>query len=490
MEKAVLVLTMVLYFLVLVAIGITSRRETDSLDGYYAAGKKLRYWIVAFSSNATGESSWLLLGLTGMGWAVGLHAVWIIAGEMLGVGLSWFFMARPFKLLTDRYNSITVPDYLEDRFADRRHLLRITGSVILVTMVTSYIAAQITATGKAFKAFLGMDFITGTLIGLGIILFYTVLGGLKAVARADFFHGSLMLLGLMVLPVVAVANCGGLAEMLSSIRGIDPVLLDVAGPTGWSLAGVISIAGFLGVGLAFMGSPQLFVRFIAARDARELGLGKWVAVVFILIVDTGAVVTGMAGRVLFGGLADQEAVMPAVATHLFPSYLTGIFIAIVLAAIISTADSLMILLSSAVIRDVWQKVVNPAAPQEKLVFWGKVMIVVVGVASFFFSLTESRLIFWFVLFAWSGIGCAFCPVVIASLFWKKTSLAAAVAGMISGFSITVLWALFFKESTGLYEMVPGFFGALAVIWVVSRFTQAPANAEGDMELIRERIYKE
>ena len=487
MDRFVLIFTMILYFLVLVVIGLTSRRESDSLDGYYAAGKKLRYWIVAFSTNATGESSWLLLGLTGMGYAVGLHALWVIAGEALGVALSWFFMARPFKVLTDRYNSITVPDYLEDRFADTRHLLRITGSVILVTMVISYIAAQITATGKAFKAFLGIDFVTGTLIGLGIILFYTVVGGLKAVARADFFHGLLMLLGLIVLPVVSVARCGGLENMLAAVKGIDPLLLDVAGPSGWSLAGVVSIAGFLGVGLAFMGSPQLFVRYIAARDLRELALGKWVAIAFILIVDAGAVLTGMAGRVLFGGLADQEAVMPTVATHLFPSFLTGIFIAIVLAAIISTADSLMILLSSAVIRDVWQKVLNPEAPPERLVRWGKIMIVLVGVAAFFFSLTESRLIFWFVLFAWSGIGCAFCPVVIASLFWKRTSLAAAVAGMISGFAITLLWALFFKASTGLYEMVPGFFGALAVIWLVSLFTSAPANAEADLQCVREAL---
>ncbi len=486
MEKTILVLTMAVYFLALVLIGVFSREGSDSVDGYYAAGKKLKYWIVSFSTNATGESSWLLLGLTGMGYAVGLHAIWVILGEVLGVGVSWVFMACRFKVYTDRYDSITVPDYLEDRFDDRRHVLRIISSVILVTMVTSYIAAQLTATGKAFKSFLQIDFLTGTVIGLVIILFYTVVGGLKAVARADFMHGLLMLAGLVVLPVVAVAQCGGLFEMFSLLRELDPLLLTLSGAEGYSVAGLAAIAGFCGVGLAFMGAPQLFVRFIAAKSQREIIYGRWVAVPFVLVVDIGAVLAGMAGRVLFDGLADQEMIMPLLSTELFPTIVTGIFIAIVLAAIISTADSLLILLSSAVIRDVYQKIVNPNASPQRIVFLGRAMIVIVGAVAFLFSLSESRLIFWFVLFAWSGIGCAFCPVIIMSLFWKRTTRAAAISGMCSGFLITVLWAVFFKESTGLYEMVPGFFGSLAVIWLVSLFTTPPAGADQEMaEVVRE-----
>ena len=214
MERFFLILSMAVYFLILVLIGLFSRQESGSVDGYYAAGKKLRYYIVAFSTNATGESSWLLLGLTGMGYAVGLHALWVILGEALGVTLSWWFMARRFKVFTDRYESITVTDYLEDRFEDHNHILRIIASIILVIMVTSYIAAQLTATGKAFKSFLQMDFILGTVIGLALILFYTVAGGLKAVARADFFHGSLMLLGLIVLPIGAMLRVGGFGPLV------------------------------------------------------------------------------------------------------------------------------------------------------------------------------------------------------------------------------------------------------------------------------------
>ena len=489
MTQLVLIFAIVLYFLILVFIGIFSRKESDSVGGYYAAGKKLRYWIVSFSTNATGESSWLLLGLSGMGFAFGVHALWVMVGEVLGVAFAWIFMARRFKVYTDKYSSITVPDFLEDRFNDTRHVMRIISAIILLPMVTSYVAAQLTASGKAFKAFLNINYVTGIIIGLIIILFYTVIGGITAVARADFFHGLLMLMGLIALPIVAIVHCGGFSPMVASLKSIDPSLLKLAGPTGFNTVGIISIIGFIGVGLPFMGSPQLFVRYLAARDQKELIYGKYVAILFILIVDTGAVLTGMAGRALFTSLEDQEYILPTIASELFPALFTGLFIAIVLAAIISTVDSLLILLSSSIIRDVYQKVFRPDAPQKRLVFMGKIITVIVGITAFWFSLSETRLIFWFVLFAWSGIGATFCPVMILSLFWKKMTKAGAIAGMCSGFLITMIWAIFFKSSTNLYEMVPGFFGAIIIIVLVSLFTQPPQKASQDFESVSETVKK-
>lgn len=489
MNQLILILVMVSYFLVLVLIGIYSRKESDSVGGYYAAGKKLKYWIVAFSTNATGESSWLLLGLSGMGYLLGIHALWVMVGEVLGVAFAWIFMARRFKVYTDKYQSITVPDYLEDRFDDHKHVMRIVSAIILIPMVVSYVAAQLTATGKAFKSFLNIDYVPGIILGMVIILFYTVIGGITAVARADFFHGLLMLLGLVVLPVVAIFHCGGFGEMVSALRAIDPDLMKIAGASGFSLAGIVSVVGFLGVGLPFMGSPQLFVRYIAAKDQKELFYGKFVAIVFILIVDTGAILTGMAGRVLFSSIQDQEYILPTIASELFPAVLTGLFIAIVLAAIISTVDSLLLLLSSSVIRDVYQKVFKPDAPQERLVFMGKIITVIVGIAAFWFSLSETRLVFWFVLFAWSGIGAAFCPVIVLSLFWKRMTKAGAIAGMCSGFLITMIWAIFFKASTNLYEMVPGFFGAIVIIVIVSLFTRPPEKSAREQQEVFKEIKK-
>ena len=491
MSKFILILSLAFYVFVLILIGIYSRKESGSVKDYYAAGKKLRYWIVSFSTNATGESSWLLLGLSGMGFAFGVHALWVMVGEVLGVAFAWIFMARRFKVYTDMYKSITIPDFLEDRFDDKLHVMRVISAIILLPMIVSYVAAQLTASGKVFKAFLQIDFVPGIIIGLAIILFYTVIGGITAVARADFFHGLLMILGLLVLPIVAIIHCGGFEGMLSALKSIDSNLLKLSGPTGLNTAGIISILGFLGIGLPFMGSPQLFVRYLAARDQKELIYGKYIAILFILLVDTGAVLTGMAGRVLFTSLENQEYIMPTIASELFPTFITGLFLAIVLAAIISTVDSLIILLSSSVIRDVYQKIFKPEASQKTLVFMGKIITVIVGIVAFWFSLSETRLIFWFVLFAWAGIGAAFCPVMVLSLFWKRMTKAGAIAGMCSGFLITMIWAIFFKSSTQLYEMVPAFFGAIIIIVIVSLFTKPPEKAEEELQhvkkIVRQRL---
>jgi len=473
------------YLLLLLAIGVWGGRDSKDVAGYYAAGKKLPAWVIAFSSNATGESAWLLLGLTGMGYAVGMHALWIVLGEVLGVALAWGLVARPFKAYTDRYDSITVPDYLEDRFRDTRHLFRIVGAVIILTMVAAYTAAQLTATGKAFDSFLGTGYETGVYIGLAVILFYTSVGGFKAVAYSDLVQGLLMFLCLLVLPFVGVAAVGGWGALLDGLRAQDPVLLRAGGGMGLTPAGVASAAGFVGVGLAFLGAPQLLGRFLAARDQRQILRAGPIAVGCIVVFDLGAVFSGMAGRVLFPGVADSETILPAMAQGLFPSVFTGLFLVVVLAAIMSTVDSLLILASSAVVRDLVQKTLRPAASQRTLSLLGKLVTVVLGVAGLVLALGEVRLIFWFVLFAWSGLACAFTPVVLCSLFWPRTTRAGAIAGMIGGFVVCVLWVVLWKASFyDLYEMLPGFAAGFALTIGVSLVTEPPPGAEEEMREIR------
>jgi len=196
---------LICYLGILLAIGFWGRRDSTTLAGYYVADKNLPSWVIAFSSNATGESAWLLLGLTGMGYLVGVHALWIVLGEVLGVALSWTLVALPFKEYTDRYHSITVPDYLESRFRDTRNWIRLVSVVIIFSMVTTYTAAQLTASGKAFSSFLGTSYLTGVLTGAVVILFYTTVGGFKAVAYSDLLQGVLMFAGLLVLPIVGIA---------------------------------------------------------------------------------------------------------------------------------------------------------------------------------------------------------------------------------------------------------------------------------------------
>ena len=476
------------YLLVLLFFGLWGKKDSGSLKGYYVAGKKLPSWIIAFSSNATGESGWLLLGLTGMGYLVGIHALWVVLGEVLGVALGWVFIGRSFKEYSDRYDAITVPDFLEARFRDTKHTLRFLSVIIILTMVAAYMSAQLVATGKAFNSFLGIDYHYGVVLGAAITLFYTTVGGFKAVAYTDLLQGVLMALGLSSLALVGILAAGGWMPLMNKLGEIDPNLLLPMGEHGISLPGVISALGFVGIGLAFLGVPQLLVRFIAAKNTGEIVSGSLIAVICVIIFDLGAVFAGMAGRVLFPGLDDPETIMPLMSSELFPAIFTGLFVVVVLGAIMSTVDSLLILASSAVVRDIMQKVFRPSFSDLQLSRYGKLVTVLVGLFALPFALAEMRIVFWFVLFAWSGLTTAFAPVVICALFWKRTTLSGAIAGMAGGFLTTVIWVVFFKaQFYDLYEMIPGFLIGSIMTVLVSLFTEPPEGAIAEFESVKRSL---
>ena len=465
------------YLLVLLGLGLWAKTSAAELDGYFVAGKRLPSWVVAFSSNATGESGWLLLGLTGMGYLIGVHALWVVLGEVLGVTLGWVLVARPFKAFTDRYRAITVPDFLEARLRDDRQLLRKVSVVILLSMAATYTSAQLVASGKAFSSFLGVTYTTGVLIGAVVTFFYTAVGGFKAVAYSDLVQGLLMFGGLIVLPVMGFWTAGGWNQVFVTLEGIDPTLLLPMGELGLSWAGILSAASMATIGLAFLGVPQLLIRFMAAKGQDELVDGSLIAVLCIAVFDIGAVMTGMAGRCLFPTLSDQETVMPTMASELFPAIFTGIFLVVVLGAIMSTVDSLLIMASSAVVRDLIQKVLKPEADERRLAFWGRMTTVIIGVMALPFALREARILFWFVLFAWSGLAAAFTPAVLLSLFWRRTTRTGALVGMIGGFTTTVSWVLWFKSQYyDLYEMIPGFIVGIVLTVVVSLWTEPNEEA--------------
>lgn len=482
------IIVLLVYLGLLIGIGFWGSRQSGDISGYYVAGKQLPSWVIAFSSNATGESAWLLLGLTGMAYLVGFHALWVALGEILGVTLSWVLVARPFREFTGRFNSITVPDYLEARFHDSRHLIRLVGAGIIFTMVTAYMAAQLTAAGKAFNSFVGINYTTGILIGTAVILFYTSVGGFKAVAYADVLQGVLMFLSMILIPVVGIIAIGGWTPLMKTLESSEPSLLWPMGAPGMSLEGAMSALGFIGIGLAFLGAPQLLVRYISARGQKDIVHGSLMAVIVITVFDLGAIFTGLAGRALFPLLDDPETIMPTMSTQLFPAFFTGIFLAVVLAAIISTVDSLLILASSTVVRDVIQRIYRPNLTDIRASRVGKITTLVIGVGALLLALSEVRMIFWFVLFAWSGLGVAFGPPVLCSLFWSRTTLAGALWGMVSGFLVTIVWVLFLKETFfGLYEMIPGFIVGLVVTVVVSLYTQPPRGAEEELKAVYRAI---
>ncbi|MBT8107832.1 MAG: sodium/proline symporter [Gammaproteobacteria bacterium] len=463
------VTVLIVYLGILAALAIWSRRETHTLSGFYLAGKKLPFWVVAFSTNATGESGWLLLGLSGMGYLVGAQAYWVVVGEIVGIAASWWLISRRLKALGDESDSITVPDILTAKFADKWHLIRLVAVLIIVIMVTTYVTAQMVATGKAFSSFLGMKYETGVIVGSVFIIAYTFVGGYKAVSYTDVVQGVLMLLGLIAVPTAAIVASGGWGNVEASLMRQDPALLDmfaIADGPAW-----IGIASLLAVGLPFLGVPQLLIRFMSARDDGEVRKARIMSVIVMLVFTCGAVTAGVAGRALYPGLEDHETIFPVISSNLFPPVIAGMLLVVVLSAIMSTVDSLLLLASSAFVRDTYQKIMGSNESDERLSNYGKAFTVAIGVVAVALGVQEPRVIYHFVLASWSGLGSAFGPAVIGILYYRRVTWLGVLCGMSGGFLTSVIWLMFFKDAFhGLYEAIPGFIAGMVLTFGVSRLT--------------------
>lgn len=494
------VLAVALYATILLVIGHLASKRTQDIRDYFASGKKLGFFNVAFSARATGESAWLLLGLTGMGYAVGAKALWVVLGELIGVGGAWLLMVRRFKRLTNRYDSITVPDYLESRFRETGHSLRLIAAGSLVIFVPIYAGAQVFATGTAFHAFLGWNHYVGAAAGFAVVMLYITRGGFTAVVWSDVFQGSLMVIGLVALPLVVLSHVGGWTEIREAVQAIDPHLLTLHGPgpegpgTGsWSTATFISIVGFVAIGIGFLGSPQVFVRFISMKDEKQILPGTLTALTWTVMADSGAVLIGLFGRAVFtpdmlGGNPDN--ILPQLAQELLPAFLAGLFIAMVLSAIMSTIDSLLLVASSAGVRDYWQKSRHPEMSDQRLMSLSHKVTIALSLVSFLIGMgimlyDKQNGVFWTIIFGWSGIAATFCPTMILSLCWSKLTGLGAKCAMIAGFVCIPLfkfalppmlvgmgrdvWAQYLND---LDVLLPSFAVGFVVAVVVSLFDQA------------------
>lgn len=469
-----------IYLLILFGLAIWSSRTSNTMKSYYLAGKTLPPWVVAFSTNATGESGWLLLGLSGMGYMVGAQAFWVVLGEVIGISLSWLLVSRRLKRLADSTDSITVPDVLSARFNDQANILRRLAILIILFMTCAYVAAQMVATGKAFNGFMGMNYTAGVLAGATVIIIYTMAGGYKAVAWTDLLQGVLMLAGLIILPLAAIYHAGGLHAVMSNLHVQDPGLLSPWGIEGKSTVALIGIFSFLAIGLPFLGVPQLMVRYMSARSEQSLVPAMGISILVILLFGVGAVATGMAGRAIYPGLEDPEVILPMLSTTLLHPILGGIMMVVVIAAIMSTVDSLLLLASSAVVRDYWQKIHGSSLDDRSLAFRGKLVTLITGIIGIGFAIHQTPMIFWFVLFAWSGLGAAFGPVLLCALWYPGTNLKGAFAGMLGGFATTVIWVIWFKPVFyELLEIIPGFIAGMVLTVLVSNLTDNSTKAKSN-----------
>lgn len=472
MSASTIILAVVLgYLLAMIAIGIAARPRELSKKEYYIAGRRLPYWVIAFSMNATGESAWLLLGLSGMAYTVGVSALWIVVGETLGIWLSWRLVAKRLNRLASQADAVTLPDVLAAKPGDPYRLIRMLSVLIILSMVIVYVSAQMLATGKAFESFLGWPYLAGVVAGGLVTILYTSLGGFRGVAYTDTAQALLMVFAVVAVPVAGLFAIGGFEPLFETLGAIDEGLLVPLQTSGGTLAAMIALGSSLAIGLPFLGVPQLLVRYIASQDAHDIKRASRISVSVIFVLGFGAVATGIIGRALLPELSDAEKIMPLLSESLFPPLVTGLLVAAVLSAVMSTVSSLMNLASSALVGDFYHQCFRPDADTRRLGKMGIWVTAAVGIAGMLIALNQDGLIFDFVLFAWAGLGAAFGPTILCVLWWSRTTWQGVLAGMLGGFLVTVIWTLKFKaEFYDLYEMIPGCIAGIVLTLVVSWLT--------------------
>ncbi len=479
-----------IYFGLLFFIGWKSSKKVNNIKDFFVGGKKLGFWVTAFSTRATGESAWLLLGLTGLGAVVGISAFWVVFGEVIGVSIAWIFMAKKFKRITDKYNSITIPDFLVSHFDSKTNHLRSLSALFLSFFIIIYVSAQIDATGSAFEAFMGWNYFVGAIVGYGIVLFYITFGGFIAVVWSDLIQGSLMFLALCALPFIGLFFLNQELTFWQRLIHIDPGLVSIWGLGGFNSVNFATIVGYSCIGLAFLGSPQIFVRFMAVKNEVEIDKGKWIAIFFTLFSDCAAVFIGIMARYFFteAGYDVEETLgnngqnsLILVVEFLLPIVFVGLYMAVILAAIMSTVDSLLVLASSALVLDIYYKIIKPSVSLKRLVSISRMVTFVLASIALLVALlvaisTPERTIFWFVLVGFHGIAASFCPTIILALFWKDFSERGAIAAMISGFFGVLVFKFIMPrlEGIGIYfdkiaELAPAMLIGFLSGYLVSKF---------------------
>lgn len=465
------------YLAVIVGVGAYAARFSSAgISEFFVGGRRMHRFVVALSAVVSGRSAWLLLAVTGMAYVRGASALWAVAGYTFVELLLFLFYAPRLRRFSGEYDCVTLPDFFARRFGDENGALRaVLAGVILVFMV-GYVSAQFVGGGKAIAASFQLEPVTGIYLTAAFVLLYTVLGGFLAVSLTDALQGCLMLLALVVLPVIAIMHGGGWPAMAAELRSLDPLLLD---PFAISVGAFI---GFVGIGLGSPGNPHILVRYISIRDASDFRFVAAVGTFWNVLMAAGAVFAGLAGRVYFPEIGllpggDTEYVMPLLARqHLHP-FLFGVVVAAIFAAIMSTADSQLLVAASSLVRDVYEKVIRrgEALPQRQLVLYSRVIVSLLVAVALVFGIYAGQLVFWLVLFAWAGLGAALGPTSILSLFWRRTTRAGVFAGMLTGTITTIVWYYIPALKDLIYELIPAFLAALLATIVVSLLTRQPAG---------------
>ncbi|MET0061668.1 MAG: sodium/proline symporter PutP [Candidatus Thiodiazotropha endolucinida] len=462
------------YLLTLLIIGVVAWRRTRNLSDFVLGGRSLGSWVTALSASASDMSGWLLLGLPGYAYLAGLESFWLALGLLIGTWLNWRLVAARLRIASETSgNALTLPEYLSNRFNDASGLIRISSSFFILLFFLFYTSSGLVAGGKLFEAVFGLPYLWAVASGALIIILYTAFGGFLAVSWTDLFQGLLMLLALVTIPLYVLVEIGGLEGFLSTIEGSNAELLNPLTDSNGEPLGVIAIVSLMAWGLGYFGQPHILARFKAIKQSDFVPKAQRIAVIWVFITLTAATLSGLVGIPIFETpLEDAEKVFIRLVDLLFHPLVAGVCLAAILAAIMSTADSQLLVSSSTFTGDLYRLLLRKRASEAELVIVGRLAVLSIALIAFLLALDRESRVLDLVSYAWAGFGAAFGPAVLLSLYWKGMNRWGALAGILSGGLTVVLWKPLQGGLFDLYEIVPGFLISLAMIVMVSRLTSS------------------
>ena len=464
-----------LYLLAMLSIGIYYSRSQQRLSDYILGGRSLGPWITSMSAEASDMSGWMLMGVPGFAYATGVSASWIAIGIAIGTYLNWQFISQRLRNYTEvANNSLTMPDYLKNRFHDDNNIIRIISAIFILIFFLIYTSSGFVSGGKLFEAVFGMDYFSALLLSAGVVVVYTCLGGFMAVCWTDFIQGCMMFLAIVLVPIVGMIVAGGFTETMTRLSTTAPQLLDMAPDT--SSTGIIAIISALAWGIGYFGQPHILVRFMAIGNPAELKKSKHIAMTWVVISLAAAVLVGLVGKVVLNiplTGSDTEKVFLVMSQQLFPPFATGLILSAVLAAIMSTAASQLLVTASSISKDLYHTFIRKNASDTELIYVSRITVLVVAALAIMLALNPNSYILTMVSYAWAGFGAAFGPTILLSLYWKRMTKNGALAGIIVGGLTVLIWKQF--AWFGLYEIVPGFIFSLLAIYIVSKLDKEPCQ---------------
>lgn len=468
--------SLAIYMAGMLYIGYWSYKKTSDLSDYMLGGRGLGPAVTALSAGASDMSVWMLMGLPGAMYATGLSSVWIAIGLLIGAYANYLIIAPRLRTYTEVANdSITIPDFLENRFKDRTKILRFVSAIVILVFFTFYASAGLVSGGRLFENSFNLDYKIGLFVTVGVVVAYTLFGGFLAVSWTDFVQGCIMFIALVLVPIVAFTDVGGVTETFNTIKQVDASHLDMF--KGTTVLGIIS---FLAWGLGYFGQPHIIVRFMAITSIKDLKTSRRIGIGWMTISIIGAMLTGLIGIAYYAKnnatLQDPEMVFVTFSNILFHPYITGFLLSAILASIMSSISSQLLVISSAVTEDFYKTFFRRNASDKELVFIGRLSVLVVAMIAVVLAYHPSDTILTLVGYAWAGFGSAFGPAILLSLYWKRTNKWGVLAGMIVGAVVVIAWVQIPSLKAIMYEMVPGFFCSLLTVIVVSLLTKEPVKA--------------